>query len=639
MMKRKHKTLNEELNRIKSLFTEERLYGNLVGGKENELITEQPVQLLKNLFNLKKTKNLFINKKLFPLTDLDNFSKSLDNLNDFEDFSKIINDYRGIWKTIIPQVKDWKNVSGVFDYVKLKEKQLFNLSDEKFNNFKKSSVSLLPKEGGIRDIYIFMLNKKRKMYKPTKTKVDPKPTNSGNMELYTPKVDSKGKTIESIEDFLVRINKGIDWQKVRKMTVADVENKLKDGKTLMVVLQDGKWKFVDEIQMRELNVNDKGEITSNVVKSNKILPKIKKGTWQAFRYIFPTYSAIGKYVNMSLKGVPKAQRTWWDSDRFSILGKKSSWFRDRAKFTENLVRVLAVEQTALMTINYGKKSIERGELGNLSQMWSDYFAGEDSIGKFNVSYLLGMFTGEVWESLKDMRENALSVCRTKCDNEVIAHKAEVEADEDNVEDPDLYDNCFEACEKGVNDFYDKLDEFEKSMKGARELFVEYDLTNIDNWDINQINNYCENKDNRRSKINTELSTIKDQMKSIEKEIDQKFDSNVSGWMSAVKGSLNWLGFEVDGVEEMKKTLFNTDVDGNALTSDGVGLIQNKLDKACEEAFNSETEGDGIYSPSENEGDDEEGTNGTDTIQTTQQKKKKFGLAGLTVEIEPIELIS
>lgn len=39
-MKNKFNTLNEEINRIKSLFTEERLFGNLIGAKEEKYITE-----------------------------------------------------------------------------------------------------------------------------------------------------------------------------------------------------------------------------------------------------------------------------------------------------------------------------------------------------------------------------------------------------------------------------------------------------------------------------------------------------------------------------------------------------------------------------------------------------------------------
>ena len=49
-MNKKHNNLNEEINRIKSLFTEERLYGNLV--VENPiLLTEGKSKSLKNIMD------------------------------------------------------------------------------------------------------------------------------------------------------------------------------------------------------------------------------------------------------------------------------------------------------------------------------------------------------------------------------------------------------------------------------------------------------------------------------------------------------------------------------------------------------------------------------------------------------------
>ena len=39
-MKRRYNTLNEEVNRMKSLFGESRLYGNLVDNKEKNILTE-----------------------------------------------------------------------------------------------------------------------------------------------------------------------------------------------------------------------------------------------------------------------------------------------------------------------------------------------------------------------------------------------------------------------------------------------------------------------------------------------------------------------------------------------------------------------------------------------------------------------
>jgi hypothetical protein len=429
------------------------------------------------------------------------------------------------------------------------------------------------------------------------------------------------------------------------MTVADIDKSLGGGKRLLVTVEDGEWKVVREITDGDLTLGPDGYVISETVTSTKKLPKMKENIWQVARYIFPTYSYLGKIANRRLLG--KYKLNWWDSERITYLSglEDNIWVR-RGKFVENAFRVVVIEQTALMTFNYGKKSIERGELGNLTAWWNDYFSGEDSIGNFNVSYLLGIGTGMVWESMKDMRENALSVCRTNCDNEVIAHQLEVAAgidavieeygenseeynrymaDEDNLENPDLYDTCFEACETGVNDFFDDLDEFNKSMEDTRKLFKEYDLSNIKNWDENQINAYCNNKDSRKTDINASVEDVKVRMGKIEDEIDERF--NESGWMSAVKSILAFFKVNVNGIEELKKDLFNTDIDGEAQNSYGVGAIQKQLTDVCIKVANPEN--GRIFTPDDNEGEG--------TIMSDEEIKKLFGQ--ITVEIEPIQLIA
>ena len=65
--------LNEELDRMKSLFTEERLYGNLVISKsinESELIKEGFFDFIKKTFNNLKKKSIEI---LLYIKDLNYF--------------------------------------------------------------------------------------------------------------------------------------------------------------------------------------------------------------------------------------------------------------------------------------------------------------------------------------------------------------------------------------------------------------------------------------------------------------------------------------------------------------------------------------------------------------------------------------
>ena len=639
-MRKKYSTLTEEINRMKSLFTEERLYGNIV---EKQLLTEGNVfkYLGKAFANssapaVKSLGHIRVNKA---------FSSAIDN---FAGLSKHLNDFDDVWKAM--------GLTG--DELRVSKGTIKNLGDlessgilSKFDIYKEVNgfrpIETISTKGGLRETVMLKywddtgIKPPSSQYTSPPSKIDNPSTvtmdgsglirltdsdgvvksldggsGGGKVETFTPT-----KT-ESKESFAARVNKSVGWASGgKKMTVADVDKSLGGGKRLLVVVQDGKWKVVREISDGDLTLGPNGSVISETVTSTKKLPKMKENIWQVARYIFPTYSYLGKIANRRLLG---NKLNWWNSERITYLSglEDNVWVR-LGKFKENVFRVVVIEQTALMTINYGKKTIERGELGNLTAWWEDYFGGEDSIGKFNVSYLLGIGTGVVWESMKDMRENALAVCRTNCDNEVLAN-------------PDTsYDTCFEACETGVNDFYDDLDEFNNSMEDTRKLFKEYDLSNIKNWDENQINAYCNNKDSRKTDINASVEDVKVRMEKIEDEINERF--NESGWMSAVKSGLGYLGVDVDGIEELKKDLFNTDIDGEAQNSDGVGAIQKQLTDVCIKVANPEGDDNNIITPDDEV--DEVDENDPDKNLSTEEKLEKYGISEITVEIEPIQLIA
>ena len=91
-MRKKYSTLTEEINRMKSLFTEERLYGNIV---EKQLLTEGNVfkYLGKAFANssapaVKSLGHIRVNKA---------FSSAIDN---FAGLSKHLNDFDDVWKAM-----------------------------------------------------------------------------------------------------------------------------------------------------------------------------------------------------------------------------------------------------------------------------------------------------------------------------------------------------------------------------------------------------------------------------------------------------------------------------------------------------------------------------------------------------------
>ena len=87
--------LNEEVNRIKSLFTEERLYGNL---KQNKLLTEQGIG--KKLADALETASSSVSKAIKNVDPklATNFLNS--EINTFDDLAKHLNDYKSLWKSM-----------------------------------------------------------------------------------------------------------------------------------------------------------------------------------------------------------------------------------------------------------------------------------------------------------------------------------------------------------------------------------------------------------------------------------------------------------------------------------------------------------------------------------------------------------
>ena len=94
-MKKKYSDLNEEVNRIKSLFTEERLYGNL---KQNKLLTEQPVA--RRLADALEVSSSAVSKGIKNIDSklATNFLNS--EISTFNDLAKHLNEYKSLWRAM-----------------------------------------------------------------------------------------------------------------------------------------------------------------------------------------------------------------------------------------------------------------------------------------------------------------------------------------------------------------------------------------------------------------------------------------------------------------------------------------------------------------------------------------------------------
>jgi hypothetical protein len=146
-MKHTPNTLNEEINRMKSLFTEERLYGNLVEqeeeklkvqdskGRTKEYSKEEVIEKIKKGKFTNDNVEVFVNKTLTPLVDIEWAKAALDgkNTDDFEDsFGK---------KNSLKKKKD-KTEGGGGEKVKLKDKLAANKEERKNKNTCKDGIKI-----------------------------------------------------------------------------------------------------------------------------------------------------------------------------------------------------------------------------------------------------------------------------------------------------------------------------------------------------------------------------------------------------------------------------------------------------------------------------------------------------------------
>ena len=146
-MKRKYNTLNEEMNRMKSLFGESRLYGNLVDNEKTNLITEAGPGKRYFAKNLSKAFNV----TLKSLEDLGDFTKFLNReINSVDDMIKHFDEFPDIWKAVTKNKISMEMVSS--NLVKLKKVEESNLLKGLSREKALDLINGFPSEGGMQDM-------------------------------------------------------------------------------------------------------------------------------------------------------------------------------------------------------------------------------------------------------------------------------------------------------------------------------------------------------------------------------------------------------------------------------------------------------------------------------------------------------
>lgn len=179
-MKRKYNTLNEEMNRMKSLFGESRLYGNLVDKKEN-IVSEQ-YRFFRNLDSIYKV-------TLKSFDDLGNFTKFINReISNVDDIIKHLDEFDTLWRVVLPNVKNWEGVKNNLNRLKkLSDSgKLKNIPEDQWIN---KVLPGFPEKGGMRDIVNDMWRKAngKNPYLPQKveTRIVTTDPNSGALVVGT----------------------------------------------------------------------------------------------------------------------------------------------------------------------------------------------------------------------------------------------------------------------------------------------------------------------------------------------------------------------------------------------------------------------------------------------------------------------
>jgi hypothetical protein len=312
-MKKRYTNLNEEVNRIKSLFTEERLYGNL---KENKLLTEQGIG--KKLADALETASSSVSKAIKNVDPklATNFLNS--EINTFDDLAKHLNDYKSIWKAMGINW-DYAN-DAILSFKKWSDTGFLKSADDKLIL---QVINDLPVEGDLRGMVFDLWKDSKGKYTPPKSKnqttivsksnkgenvihkvetvggkekietysiesdgikkddgYDPnrasEEVNShfdgddlvsggGSSKITTDVLNAKGNPDNIKGEIINAIEEGfnkISGRGGKQMTSDEIVEQIKNGGVLMVKRSDGSYRVINTIELIEMEIDQNLDITN-----------------------------------------------------------------------------------------------------------------------------------------------------------------------------------------------------------------------------------------------------------------------------------------------------------------------------------------------------------------------------------------
>jgi hypothetical protein len=665
-MKKKYINLNEEINRMKSLFNNSRVHGNI---NESLLLTEQGIgRRIADALDSAGSSVAKAIKNVDPKLATNFLNSEIKNL---DDLARHLNDYKSLWKSM---GINWDYANDVVVSLNSWEKsgRLKNISDSDML----AIINDLPTQGDLRGMVFDLWKESKGSYIPPKTKsqtivvtkgvdgqnvIHKVDTDSGG-KIETYKVDDNGITKDNNYDqklasdevnayfdgsdgsvgttkvttdeinslgnpdvikgeIIDAIEKGFDnlgKKTGKEMSQDQVLKEIDGGKVLMVKTGDGKIKIINTVEMVELTLDESGNVinqrslkpvdttptkspikddSGNIIEPNDSDTPVtqtsvvdntdgKKRNFgsniagvvgQGFRWTFPTASQGLKIISLVGPG-----RKFYSKQRFSFVdyipgsGDYADFTKGGIKATVELPARLVAEQIALITLYEGYKTYQRGGIPKDESLivtaLEDYW--QSSIWKYHPIGIIPHMLVDVYEDLADLRKDAYSGCRARCEKEMAAEEV-------------TNSECFKNCKEKVDSLFNKIDEFKNELK---EFQTEYTtLNNINEWKQQDIEDFCNDKEGKATKIRERITKLKTSIENLETEVDTQFntgDSNIENkeWMVSV---IDLFKKVIPGLPDlptkeqlMEKLLPKTTVDGQPLNVQKLVELENKLDQAC-----------------------------------------------------------
>ena len=242
-MKKNFKTLNEEIKRMKSLFDEGRLYGNIK--EEDVKIINEQYRFFSNIADAFKV-------TLKSFDQLDTFTKFINmEINSIDDIIKHADEFDDMWRIVLPNVKNW-------DALKNNLKKLKTLQDNgKLKNITedvwiKQVLPGFPERGGMRDMVndMWRIANGKNPYLPQKIETRIVKTDPNTGALVVGVKSDKGVTVfKNEKGEVVMIEKGDE-----NIKPEDLNPEVDDNTNINPEYEDVDWVEVPEsTTLDELN--------------------------------------------------------------------------------------------------------------------------------------------------------------------------------------------------------------------------------------------------------------------------------------------------------------------------------------------------------------------------------------------------